>query len=374
MKTKVFFIINTFSLGGGAEAVLRMIINALDDTGRYDIGLMEIIHADIKKEQINNGIKVFPYYTDADAPDRKERMYYVYHEWNKVIDEYVPNDYDIYISFNSMKPSFLLPQNKKSIAWVHGDIYDLINKYPNQTKDMSEERELQREAFRYVDRILAISDITKKSVEDIFPEYKNKIMLFPNGVDVMNVRQKAEESIDILLKGFSIICIGRLDSNKNPIRALNIFHKLLEKKKDAHLYYLGYGILEDEVKKEVERMGIVEHVHLMGYHDNPFPIIKQAQVTLMTSYSEGFPMALLESVSLGIPFVSTVVGGSKMLALDERVGTTFDKDDEAVEEIMWFSRLDRKSVREACGELIKEYDLPKYINRVETVIQEVLKQ
>ena len=86
---------------------------------------MEIIHDTIKKEPIHENVKMYPYYTLADAADRKARMYYVYHEWDKVIQEYIPQDYDIYVSFNYLKPSFLLPKGKKCIAWIHGDVYDL---------------------------------------------------------------------------------------------------------------------------------------------------------------------------------------------------------------------------------------------------------
>lgn len=78
------FIINSFSMGGGAEALLTQIVNNLN-AQKYEIGIMEIIHGKVKNEPVNDNIKIYPYYTLADAPDRKERMYYVYHEWNKVI-------------------------------------------------------------------------------------------------------------------------------------------------------------------------------------------------------------------------------------------------------------------------------------------------
>ena len=85
---KIFFIINSYSWGGGAEALLTLIVNHLDPK-KYEIGIMEIIHADVKQESVNDNIKLYPYYTLADAPDRKTRMYYVYHEWDKVIGEYI---------------------------------------------------------------------------------------------------------------------------------------------------------------------------------------------------------------------------------------------------------------------------------------------
>ena len=107
---------------------------------------MEIIHDTIKSEPINSNIKLYPYYVKADAPDRKARMYHVYHEWDRVIEEYIPKDYDLYVSFNYLKPSFLLPPGKKNIAWIHGDVYDLA------AENKKEELELQRKGFK-VERI-----------------------------------------------------------------------------------------------------------------------------------------------------------------------------------------------------------------------------
>lgn len=359
-------------MGGGAEALLTTIMNALDDTGRYQIGVMEIIHASIKSEPIHKSIRVYPYYTDADAPDRKERMYFVYHEWEKVIKDYIPQDYDIYVSFNYLRPSFLLPKNKKSIAWIHSDVYDLINKYPNQIKDMSEECELQRKAFKSVNRIIPISDITKQSIEDIFPEFKNKTELLPNGIDVERIKRMAEINTDVALEGYAIIVVGRLETRKNPLRALTIFERVLKSCEDANLYYLGYGDLEEEIYREISKRDLFDHVHFLGYHDNPFPIIRQARLTLMTSYSEGFPMSLLESVALGVPYVSSVVGGSRMLCQNKPVGAVFHTDDEAVEEILNYSKFDIKTIRKYCEEVITEYDLPQYICKIENIINEVL--
>ena len=95
---KVFFIIYTFSKGGGAESLLTTIVNNLNPE-KYEIGIMEIVHDYIKEEPINENIKMYPYYMVFDDPQRKTRMYSVYHEWDKVIDEYVPKDYDLYVSF-----------------------------------------------------------------------------------------------------------------------------------------------------------------------------------------------------------------------------------------------------------------------------------
>lgn len=363
---KIFFIINSFSWGGGAEALLTQIVNHLNPK-KYKIGIMEIIHAGIKTEPVNSNIEIFPYYVKADDPERKSKMYYVYHEWDKVIQNYIPQDYDLYVSFNYLKPSFLLPKGKKNIAWIHGDVYNLA------LPDMKEERELQNEAFRKADRIVSISDITTQSLVELFPEHKEKLQIIYNGIDVTDVRRKAKELTNIRLQHPAILSVGRLDENKNPLKLLDIFEKIYKKEENIHLYYLGYGSLEEDVKKNAKKMGLDKNVHLLGYHDNPFPIIAQCDVSCMFSLSEGFPMALLESVALDKPFVSSLIGGARILANEESCGRVVDTDDEAVKAILDFIHKEKQLIIKECRKSIKHFEMDNYITQIEQLFDEIMR-
>lgn len=364
---KIFFIINCFSKGGGAEALLTSIVNHLNPQ-KYEIGIMEIIHDEIKKEPINKNVKMFPYYVKADAPDRKSRMYFVYHEWDKVINEYIPDDYDVYISFNYLKPSFLLPKGKKNIAWIHGDVYNLLE------DNKMEERELQREAFKKANKIVAVSDETKQSLMDLFPEYSDKLLVIYNGIDVNAVRMKAIEDVDIQLKHPAILAVGRLDENKNPLRILKIFEQVYDKNPSAHLYYLGYGVLETDIKKNIYGKKIAEHVHLLGYYDNPFPIMAQCDAIGMFSHSEGFPMSLLEGVALDKPFVSSVIGGARTLANNQTCGKIIETDEEAVEAILEILQTDKELLSACCRESVTKFDLPSFIHQIEELFDKILEE
>lgn len=362
---KIFFIINCFSAGGGAESLLTQIVNHLNPK-KYEIGIMEIIHDSVKEEPVNSNIKIYPYYVKADDPNRKSKMYYVYHEWDRVIEEYIPQDYDLYVSFNYLKPTFLLPKGKKCISWMHGDVYNLAQ--PNLT----EERMLQNEAFQKVNRIVTISDITTQSLLDLFPEHKDKLQLICNGIDIEKVRERAKEYTEIQMQHPALLSIGRLDANKNPLRMLDIFDKVYRKNNKVHLYYLGYGTLEKDVVRIVKERGIEKRVHLLGYYDNPFPIIAQCDVSCMFSLSEGFPMALLESVALDKPFVSSVIGGSRILANGQRCGKTVETDEEATAAILELLYADKEKIVKECRESIKRFALDEYIRQIEELFDEVM--
>lgn len=365
MKKKIFFIIASFSKGGGAESLLTTIVNNLSPD-KYEIGIMEIEHADIKAEPVKENVKIYPHYVKSDDPKRNEKMYSVYHKWDKVIDEYIPQDYDLYVSFNYLKPTFLLPPGKKNIAWIHSDVYNL------STHDKVEEYVLQDKAFEKVDTIISISDITTESLERLFPKHKDKIKVIYNGIDIKRIRERAKEESPIFLEHPAILSIGRLDKRKDPLHLLDIFSQVHKRDPKTHLYYLGYGDLSESVLCVAKRYAISDYVHLLGYQENPFPIIAQCDVVGMFSTSEGFPMALLEGVALDKPFVTSIIGGSRILANGQRCGRTVETDEEAAEAILSFIRADTEGIRIECRRSIERFGLEKYITQIEDVFDDVL--
>ena len=365
MKKKILFIISSFSKGGGAESLLTTIVNNLNP-GKYDIGIMEIEHADIKKEPVNDNIKIYPYYVRADDPERNLKMRDVYHEWDKVIAGYIPQDYDLYVSFNYLKPSFLLPPGKKNIAWIHSDVFNLAQ------ENKAEEYELQKKAFEKADQIVSISDITTESLEMLFPECKDKMKVIYNGLDIQNVREKSKEITSVKLEHPAVLSIGRLDERKNPLRLLEIFVQVHKENPQVHLYYLGYGNLTEQVMNKVKKLQLSEYVHLLGYFDNPFPIMAQCDVIGMFSTSEGFQMALLEGVALDKPFVTSVIGGSRILANDQRCGKTVETDEEVTKAILDFIHKDYRVIKRECRASIGRFELSKYICQIEKLFDGIL--
>lgn len=222
------------------------------------------------------------------------------------------------------------------------------------------------------DKIVAISDITTQSLIDLFPEHQDKLRVIYNGIDVQDVREKAKETTEIKLQHPALITVGRLDANKNPIRMLEVFEGVHVCRPEAHLYYLGYGALGAEVQRLAEEKKIAENVHLLGYHENPFPVIAQTDVCCMFSYSEGFPMALLESVALGKPFVSSVVGGARILANEQKCGKTVETNEAAVSAICELLDADKRKLSEECRRSVERFELKNYISQIEKLFDEVL--
>ncbi len=365
MKTKILFIIWSYTYGGGAEALLTMIANNLNPQ-KYDVSIIEYMHADIKTEKVNDNIHVLPPIEKVDTPEKTSKGYQVYHTPELLIDKYIRGDYDIYISFNYQIPTFLLPKGAKNIAWIHGDVYDL------GVPEAQREWCLQDEAFDKVRKIVAISDFTMQSLKDLFPRHRDKIVKIYNGVDVKKVRKDSLDMPTVILQHPAIVYSGRLDVNKNPERMLDVFLLLHEKDRNVHLYYLGKGELEDKIRERAEQFKIQDNVHLLGYYENPFPVIRQADIVCLFSKSEGFGLCLAEAIALGKPIVASDIGIAKTISLDGKCGKVIYTDEEAADAILYYINADKSEIERNCNKSIAQFEINNYIKQIETLIDEVI--
>ena len=362
---RILFIIWSYTYGGGAEALLTMIVNNLNSQ-KYDISIIEYKHADVKVEKVNDNIHILSPIEKIDTPEGTSKGYQVYHTPEILTDRYIEGDYDLYISFNYQIPTFLLPKNKKNIAWIHGDVYDLG--IPQAQREWC----LQDVAFDKVKKIVAISDFTMQSLEELFPRHREKMVKIYNGIDIEKIRRQSLESSPVVLQHPAIVYSGRLDTNKNPERMLDVFSIVHEKDEKAHLYYLGKGELENRIRERAAKLGIQNNVHLLGYFENPFPIIRQADIICLFSKSEGFGLCLAEAVALGKPIVASDIGIAKVLSYDGKCGKVINTDKEAVTAILFYISTDKEEIEKNCDASIRRFELKHYIQQIEKLIDEVI--
>jgi glycosyltransferase involved in cell wall biosynthesis len=124
-------------------------------------------------------------------------------------------------------------------------------------------------------------------------------------------------SIDGLGKrGFTLVVVGRLAVVKDVGTLIRAVALALERVPELDLWIVGDGITRPQLEALTAELGIGDHVKFWGQQVNTAPFFSAADVFVMSSLSEGLPMSLLESMSLGIPAILTDVEGSgEMLRL-----------------------------------------------------------
>ena len=77
----------------------------------------------------------------------------------------------------------------------------------------------------------------------------------------------------------------------------------------AHFVLVGEGELRSEIEAQAQRLGIAQHLHLLGYRADASKLQTAFDLSVLSSLHEGLPNSVMEAMAAGVPVVATSVGG-----------------------------------------------------------------
>jgi L-malate glycosyltransferase len=161
--------------------------------------------------------------------------------------------------------------------------------------------------LRWFNMVIAVS-------RDIEHNAKNKklkkIFMLHNAIDTTKWRKPQNVSKDPK-SPFIIGFIGRISKEKGPFDFISVAAKVLEHDTDCEFMVAGDGPEEGAMKDMVKTLGIHNKVHFLGHLNETmlYDLYQMLDMLLMTSYTEGLPMTVLEACAMSVPVVATNVGG-----------------------------------------------------------------
>ncbi|RKS01918.1 MULTISPECIES: glycosyltransferase [unclassified Flavobacterium] len=136
-----------------------------------------------------------------------------------------------------------------------------------------------------------------------------KVVYFPNFTN-----EDSTVKVETLLKGIEgkrILCLANLRDQKNHFLLLNVAEKVKESHSDWTFHLVGKDFEDDYSKhifETIANKGLENTVFIYGSKNDVVPIINQVEIAILTSKSEGLPVALIEYGLCKKPVVSTNVG------------------------------------------------------------------
>ncbi|MDF7626910.1 glycosyltransferase [Lactobacillaceae bacterium L1_55_11] len=130
-----------------------------------------------------------------------------------------------------------------------------------------------------------------------------------------------------------VVVIGRLVPQKGLDRLLNLLAQVREELPDIQVALIGQGPLAASLDQQIKNLDLGHNVKRLGYQANPYPYLRAAKIGALLSRYEGFGIAVLEMELLGLPVVTTPVGGLKNLVNDQ-VGVASEDDAAIVTELI----------------------------------------
>ena len=178
--------------------------------------------------------------------------------------------------------------------------------------------------YRKSYKVIAVSGHVEQKLRQFRPRYAGKMMTLHNLTDVAGILAKAEAPIaeEFSENEFHIVSCGRVSREKGMDLAVEACAKLVAMGHDNIRWWIvGGGPDLSNVQEKAAQLGMENHVTLLGMQDNPYPYIRRADLYVQPSRFEGYPMTILEALTLGQPVVSTDNGGAKELLTDGQNGT-----------------------------------------------------
>lgn len=169
------------------------------------------------------------------------------------------------------------------------------------------------------ERVIAVSNYTRKELLENYNVDARKVRVIPNGVDVnrFNPPDKKEKERVKREMGFDdnkiVLYVGRLCNRKGLPTLLGAASIVLRKNRNVKFVISGGGFPHEEkrLKALSRKLEIDEAALFLGYvPDRMLPKLYQAaDVFVLPSIYEGMPFTLLEASASGLPVVATKVGG-----------------------------------------------------------------
>lgn len=282
--------------GGGAERVMVTLLKYLD-RNKFDLHLALISKEGPYLAEVPDDVPVY----DLEA----KRVRYAFIPMLKLIRQLKP---DIvfstlgHLNIALIMLKILMPSHTRLIVREANTVSEIVklSSKPWLWKFF------YKTMYKRADLIVCQSDYMKQDLIENFKVPEQKAIRIYNPVDIDTIRKKANLGENPFLHSPTspnIVAIGRLVYQKGFDRLLQAMPQLLKEKPNAKLWILGEGPLEEELKEQCIRLGIVEKVEFVGFQKNPYVWLKHADLFVLSSYYEGLPNVLLEAIACECPVV-----------------------------------------------------------------------
>lgn len=161
---------------------------------------------------------------------------------------------------------------------------------------------LVRATYPGADRVIAVSDGVADDLTENYGVRSESVVVIPNPVDTRRIMRAAAQGSALAIDGPYVVGVGRLVPLKNFDMLIRAF---ANSGLPGSLVIIGEGPEKLRLRRVAQQLGLRGRVTLPGFIPNPYPIIRQSNIFALSSNAEGFPNALVEALTLGVPVVAT---------------------------------------------------------------------
>jgi glycosyltransferase involved in cell wall biosynthesis len=223
---------------------------------------------------------------------------------------------------------------------------------------------LVRRANRRVDRVIVVSESSRRAYIENYRCAPSKVLAIRNGVDLARFGRLPDRRASRLALGIApgdvvAVVVGRLCRGKGQAAAIEAAASVRERVPGFRLLLVGDGPLASELKALAGERGAAGDVIFAGFRDDVHAVLSASDLLLLASEAESLPLSVLEAMAAALPVVSTDVGGLREAVEDGVTGRLVPPRDpaalaDAIAEVL--GRPDRGAAMGRAGRLKAETD------------------
>lgn len=340
-KKKILFVLNHFQYSNGVAMSLLNLANNLD-IEKYDITILAIYRVENEfKKLVKQDIKV------------KSIFNGYFRGFDKIINNipssilyklFVRQFYNLEVAFQFGVPTKMISsstnKNIKRLCVIHT--------YDNTLK-------------KYYDKFNKVVCVSKEGRNRLYSDLKNPTCA-GYCYNILNdekiIKQSLEEVEFKKKEKILMVSVGRLSPEKGYLRLLKCSKRLMDEGYIFELWIVGGGSEEGKLKEYINEHNLYSNIKLLGRQNNPHKYLQEADIFICSSFREGLSTAVTEAALIGIPIISTCVGGSEEIFELQKSGIALKStNDEELYEAMKTPLNDAKILEEwkKCAEYNKIY-------------------
>lgn len=183
--------------------------------------------------------------------------------------------------------------------------------------------------FSTIRKFICVSD----AIRNIMTTYLgsawiNKCLTVHSGVDLnkednsekLNLRQQYDLGEEVKIVGNT----SAIADHKDYFTFIDSADLLYQKNKNVAFFILGDGPLEEQVKEYAAIKDVSDRIFFTGFVSNPIAYLKNFNVFLITSKTEGLGTSIIDAFACKVPVVATEAGGIPELVIDMETGILCD--------------------------------------------------
>jgi glycosyltransferase involved in cell wall biosynthesis len=138
----------------------------------------------------------------------------------------------------------------------------------------------------------------------------NRILILPDSIDTDRFYPQP------LPRKYDILTVARLSSEKNLETLLKAVAIVKEKMENVTVGIVGDGPSKGDLEMLSQHLHLKDNVQFLGFRNNTEFYYNSARIYVLTSVTEGLPMAMLEAMACGLPCVVSNIGDISEAAVD----------------------------------------------------------